>query len=42
MIMRVVSNFNDGDPHLSQDGCRLYFGRDGGATDWDLYMAVAQ
>lgn len=37
----VNTNNNDGDPHLSTDGCRLYFGRDGG-QDWDLYVTTAQ
>lgn len=32
---------NEGDPHLSSDGCRIYFGRDGGSTNWDIYVAAA-
>ena len=42
IVPDVNTNFNDGDPHVSEDGCRLYFGRDGSATDWDLYVATAQ
>ncbi len=42
IVPDVNTNFNDGDPHLSSDGCRLYFGRDSSVTDWDLYMATAQ
>jgi Tol biopolymer transport system component len=42
IVPDVNSSFNDGDPHLSSDGCRLYFGRDGGAADWDLYVAAAR
>lgn len=42
IVPDVNTNFNDGDPHLSTDGCRLYFGRDGGTTGWDLYVATAQ
>ena len=42
IVPDVNSNSNDGDPHLSVDGCRLYFGRDGGVDDWDLYLATAQ
>ncbi|HSD88071.1 MAG TPA: hypothetical protein VLB44_11175 [Kofleriaceae bacterium] len=33
---------SEGDPHLSTDGCRIYFARNGGATDWDIYVATAQ
>ena len=42
LVPDVNTNSNDGDPHLSPDGCRIYFGRDGGAADWELYMATAQ
>ena len=34
---------NEGDPHLSGDGCRLYFASDRDAgMDWDLFVATAQ
>lgn len=42
LVPDINTSFNDGDPHLSTDGCRLYFGRDGGGTDWDIYVAMAQ
>lgn len=42
IVPDVNSDFNDGDPHLSSDGCRIYFGRDGGIAGWELYMATAQ
>jgi Tol biopolymer transport system component len=42
IVPDVNSDFNDGDPHLSSDGCRLYFGRDGGIAGWELFMAAAQ
>ncbi|HUS27483.1 MAG TPA: hypothetical protein VMZ53_03210 [Kofleriaceae bacterium] len=33
----------EGDPHLSTDGCRLYFGRDSAANDnWEIYVATMQ
>ena len=32
---------NEGDAHLSADGCQLYFSSDAGG-DWDLYVATAQ
>ena len=31
----------EGDPHLSSDGCRLYFARNLGGDNWDLYVASA-
>jgi Tol biopolymer transport system component len=42
IVPDVNTNNNDGDPHLSGDGCRLYFGRDGGVADWELFVAIAQ
>lgn len=32
---------DEGDPHLSVDGCRLYFSRYVQGTDWDLFVAHA-
>jgi Tol biopolymer transport system component len=37
----VNSDGNDGDPHLSADGCRLYFSSDRAGT-YDLYVATVQ
>ncbi len=31
----------EGDPHLSADGCRIYFARNIAGNDWDLYLATA-
>jgi len=31
----------EGDPHLSADGCRLYFARNVRSTDYDLFVAAA-
>lgn len=42
IVPDVNTNNNDGDPHLSGDGCRLYFGRDGGSANWELVVAIAQ
>lgn len=34
---------NEGDPHLSADGCRLYFASDRDlGMDWDLFVAAAR
>jgi len=43
---RIVPTINtttmpEGDPHLSSDGCRIYFGRNLGNNDWDIYVANA-
>lgn len=39
----INSAFVEGDPHLSADGCRLYFARyTGVGIDWDLYVADVQ
>jgi Tol biopolymer transport system component len=43
----VNTDAAEGDPHLSSDGCRLYFGRYTGISsapnqgDWDLFVATA-
>ncbi|NVB81845.1 MAG: hypothetical protein HOV81_25920 [Kofleriaceae bacterium] len=43
----VNTNADEGDPHLTSDGCRLYFGRYTGPSsaanqgDWDLFVATA-
>ena len=33
---------NEADAHLSKDGCRVYFARYSGSTDWDLFVATVQ
>jgi len=39
----INSDFPEGDPHLSSDGCRIYFARYSGAgLDWNLYVAAMQ
>ncbi len=35
------TDLDEGDPHLSVDGCRLYFARYVQGTDWDLFVAHA-
>jgi Tol biopolymer transport system component len=38
----VNTDTYEGDPHLSSDGCRIYFARYAGTgIDWDLYVATA-
>jgi Tol biopolymer transport system component len=32
---------SEGDPHLSSDGCRIYFARYVTGSDWDLFVATA-
>jgi len=43
IVPDVNTDAPEGDPHLSTDGCRLYFARlvDVPADDWDLYVATA-
>jgi hypothetical protein len=43
LVPGVNSDFDDGDPHISSDGCRIYFSRRvGGGVDWELYTASSQ
>ena len=44
LVPDVNTPANDGDAHISPDGCRLYFAtdRDGVAGDYDLYVATMQ
>jgi hypothetical protein len=44
MVPDVNTELAEGDPHLSTDGCRLYFDREVNAVagDWDLFVATAQ
>ena len=41
LVPGANSDGNDGDPHLSADGCRLYFSSDRAGT-YDLYVATVQ
>jgi Tol biopolymer transport system component len=44
VIPDLNTDSDDGDPWLSDDGCRLYFASDrsGGTTGWEIYLAVAE
>ena len=43
VVPDVNTAFFEGDPHMSADGCRLYFARYTGiGLDWDLYEAAVQ
>lgn len=38
----VNTDFDEGDAHVSADGCHIYFSRDvGGGVDWELFSAAA-
>jgi hypothetical protein len=37
----VNMDLPEGDPHLSTDGCRIYFSRDLGSDNWNLFVASA-
>ncbi len=41
LVPNVNSTTNDGDPHLSQDGCRLYLASDR-QNDFDIYQSTLQ
>ena len=41
MVPTVNTSMPEGDPHLSTDGCRIYFARNLGNDDWDIYVAGA-
>jgi Tol biopolymer transport system component len=43
VIPDLNTDADDGDPWLSDDGCRLYFASDraGGTTGWEIYLATA-
>ena len=42
LLAGVNSELDDGDPHVSADGCTIYFARDiGGGVDWELFVASA-
>lgn len=40
-VPTVNTDANEGDPHLSADGCRIYFARELGSTSWDIFVATA-
>ncbi len=43
LVPGVNSDMDDGDPHVSKDGCRIYFARKvGSGVDWELFSASAQ
>jgi hypothetical protein len=37
----INTDMPEGDPHLSADGCRIYFARNVGTTDYDIFVATA-
>jgi hypothetical protein len=37
----INTDLPEGDPHLSTDGCRIYFARNVAATDYDIFVATA-
>ena len=41
LVPNVNSTTNDGDPHLSEDGCRLYLASDR-QNDFDIYQSTLQ
>jgi hypothetical protein len=41
IVPTINTTMPEGDPHLSSDGCRIYFGRDVGSYNWDIYVASA-
>jgi Tol biopolymer transport system component len=41
IVPAINTTMAEGDPHLSTDGCRIYFGRNLGNDDWDIYVAAA-
>lgn len=41
IVPDINTDKNEGDPHISADGCHVYFGRKEAATDWDLYETTA-
>jgi hypothetical protein len=43
LLPGVNTDFDDGDPHVSTDGCRIYFARNvGGGVDRELFSASAE
>ena len=44
LVPDINTDADEGDPHLSADGCRIYFGRNVDAMNynWDIFVASAQ
>jgi hypothetical protein len=42
IVPDINTDLEDGDPHVSADGCQIYFARDIGGGDWELFVATAQ
>ena len=42
LVPDINTTVYEGDPHLSSDGCRIYFARSPGTNDWDIYQATAK
>lgn len=41
IVPDINSAGDDGDPHVSADGCHIWFGRRDPVTNWDLYETSA-
>ncbi len=41
LVPDINTDMPEGDPHLSADGCSIYFARDLGSGDWDIFVAAA-
>lgn len=41
LVPDINTDMPEGDPHLSADGCRIYFARDIGSGDFDIFVATA-
>jgi hypothetical protein len=41
IVPDINTNMPEGDPHLSTDGCRIYFARDLGSDNFEIFVAAA-
>ena len=41
IVPDINGDLSEGDPHLSADGCRIYFGRNLGGDNWNIFVATA-
>ncbi len=41
LVPDINSDLAEGDPHLSTDGCRIYFARNETTNDFEIYVAIA-
>lgn len=41
LVPDINTDLPEGDPHLSTDGCRIYFARNLGSGNWDIFVATA-